>query len=74
MFFIGVMATLGAAFGRGTGPILLDFVRCDGTEQSLSSCPHPGAVSSFCTHARDAGVMCNQTGIFKMGDGSHGLH
>lgn len=55
----GVYLT-GAYFGRGTGIIHLDEVRCSGSESSLLSCPHSGIdVINFCNHAEDAGVRCS---------------
>ncbi len=51
----------GSHFGRGTGPILLDDLRCDGNESSLFSCPHNGVGSHNCGHFEDAGVRCNNT-------------
>ena len=61
-FVIGVIALIRAAFGMGTGPILLDNVRCNGSEQTLSSCPHQGIRIHNCDHTEDAGVICNLTG------------
>jgi deleted-in-malignant-brain-tumors protein 1 len=46
-----------AFFGRGTGPIYLDNVRCEGTEANLFQCDSIG-VGSFCSHFEDAGVKC----------------
>ncbi|XP_060071814.1 neurotrypsin-like, partial [Ylistrum balloti] len=47
-----------AHFGRGASdiPILLDEVRCDGTETSILSCTHSN--SHDCGHHEDAGVRC----------------
>ena len=44
-----------AAFGQGTGPVLLGYVGCTGTESSFLSCNHDIA---YCSHSRDAGVVC----------------
>ena len=58
-----------AAFGRGTGPILVHFVRCTGTESSLLNCSHSGIdyfdyyydyyyLYHYCSYYNDAGVVC----------------
>ena len=48
-----------AVFGQGTGPVLLQLVRCAGFEQRLFDCPHGGIEASSCPHSRDAGVVCS---------------
>uniref|UniRef100_A0A8I3W7U7 Galectin 3 binding protein n=1 Tax=Callithrix jacchus TaxID=9483 RepID=A0A8I3W7U7_CALJA len=47
-----------AAFGQGSGPIMLDEVQCTGTEPSLADCTSLGWLHSNCRHERDAGVVC----------------
>ena len=55
----------GAYFGMGTGDILLDNVRCRGTESSLLECnTNPIGQSDGCDHSEDAGVRCQGTKIF----------
>ena len=51
-----------AHYGQGTGPILLDDVRCLGTEPSLFSCNHRGIGNHNCDHSKDASVVCGKNG------------
>jgi len=56
------MALTNAYFGMGTGEVLLDQVRCDGTEERLVNCSSERN-SLRCTHSEDAGVRCRGTNI-----------
>ena len=47
-----------AAFGRGSGPIWYDIVRCTGREANLTQCGHRGLGVHKCYHDQDAGVIC----------------
>jgi hypothetical protein len=52
----GATAYARARFGRGTGPIVMDEVRCTGSEVTLMDCP--SSLSHNCGHYEDAGVRC----------------
>ena len=45
-------------FGKGTGHIWLDDIKCVGTEISLDFCNMHGLGRSDCIHSEDAGVVC----------------
>ena len=64
--FDGALDAPGSArFGQGSGPILLVYVSCDGTEDNLADCAHRGVGDySFCGHGRDAGAICYSGGLF----------
>ena len=55
--FTGATSALrGAAYGRGSGPILRQHMFCQGNEASLLDCPWcPG---NECSHSNDASVVC----------------
>uniref|UniRef100_A0AAY5K703 Neurotrypsin n=1 Tax=Esox lucius TaxID=8010 RepID=A0AAY5K703_ESOLU len=48
-----------AHFGQGSGPILLDAVRCTGNELFLDQCLHGDWQQHNCDHMEDAGVSCS---------------
>ncbi|XP_044079432.1 scavenger receptor cysteine-rich domain-containing group B protein [Siniperca chuatsi] len=48
-----------AFFGPGTGTILLDNLKCSGTEASLQKCSHISWNVHNCDHSEDAGVTCS---------------
>ncbi|KAK7488811.1 hypothetical protein BaRGS_00019946, partial [Batillaria attramentaria] len=47
-----------AVYGLGSGPILLDEVRCVGVEQDIALCYHDPWGLTDCTHGEDVGVAC----------------
>ena len=48
----------GAAYGQGSGPILLDQVQCFGNESDIFDCPRNDIGMHNCVHDQDAGVTC----------------
>ncbi|KAI4883388.1 hypothetical protein NFI96_018111 [Prochilodus magdalenae] len=47
-------------FGPGSGPILMGYVRCRGSESALNSCSFPSYYGQVCTsHDQDVGVTCS---------------
>ena len=57
--YLGSMAFPYAAFGRGTGPILLDDVACVGDEDTIFECPSLPPGEHNCGHYEDASVGCS---------------
>ncbi len=59
--FVGAALAFTSAYDQVSSdtPILLDEVLCLGDEQALSQCHHRDwGVTGYCTHNRDAGVIC----------------
>ncbi len=57
-FLTATSAPCCAAYGRGTGSIVLDNVGCNGTETNLFDCTNSGLNVHNCGHSEDAGVIC----------------
>ncbi|KAF5895102.1 deleted in malignant brain tumors 1 protein-like, partial [Clarias magur] len=51
--------TLTTRFGKGSGPIWLDDVRCSGSESDITQCSHAGFGLNNCDHSEDVGVFCS---------------
>ncbi|XP_041474059.1 deleted in malignant brain tumors 1 protein-like isoform X3 [Lytechinus variegatus] len=59
-FGFAATAKTGSYFGRGTGTILAENIRCSGYEGSLVQCSQFGiSPNTTCDHSRDAGVICS---------------
>ena len=56
---LGATAQRLSRYGQGTGPILLDQVRCNGNESSIFNCPQNPIGQHDCDHYEDAGVTCS---------------
>ncbi|KAK3600146.1 hypothetical protein CHS0354_012269, partial [Potamilus streckersoni] len=59
--FDGAVPVSMAAYGNGSGPILMDDVECVGTEATLAACRFSGWTISNCDHTEDAAVICQQS-------------
>ena len=47
-----------AHFGQGSSGIMLDDVKCDGSERSIFSCPHRPVGEHNCSHNEVVGIFC----------------
>ena len=56
--FVGGIAYGNAQFGAGTGPIVLDDVRCSSSSSQLLECSSSPILTHDCQHSEDAGVGC----------------
>ena len=59
-------ATSAAEFGPGSGDVIVDNVRCFGSESSIWECPHGELWANNCSHSRDAGVRCQGQKVFEL--------
>ena len=57
VLFLAGIAAYRAAFEQGSGPVLLSYVRCTGTEVSLLDCSHQ-IIDYYRSNYNDAGVVC----------------
>ncbi|XP_071805998.1 neurotrypsin-like [Asterias amurensis] len=51
-------AKSGAFFGQGSGPNLIDGVKCDGSEAKITDCPSHCWEKPKCNNTETAGVIC----------------
>ena len=51
-------ALKGSSFGEGTSPVLLDNVRCETNQKSISRCTHDVTTRTRCGRGKDASVVC----------------
>ena len=56
----------GGYYGRGSGPIMLDDVRCMGWETNIQFCNTSGWYQDMCGHHQDVGVICDTGNIHKI--------
>ncbi|GCC42309.1 hypothetical protein chiPu_0026084, partial [Chiloscyllium punctatum] len=54
-----VSAPHGTHFGRGSGPIVIEYVQCSGTERALRDCRSVKWDHDSISHDYDAGVVCS---------------
>ena len=54
-----IMFTHKGYFGRGSGPIWMDDVKCTGLEYELSGCKSNGVGTHNCIPGEEAGVVCS---------------
>ena len=48
-----------AAYGQGSGPVVLDDVYCAGTETEVLECSFGAGIDTHnCQHSEDVGIFC----------------
>ena len=57
-YFVGPVPYRNAFYGRGSGPIWLQYLSCIGNETNLLNCSHSGFGVNYCSHSSDVGVQC----------------
>ena len=62
----GAIPRLNSYYGRTTGPIWLDNIRCTGSESRIVNCAHNGigVLASHCDHGDDSGIECPGKRLF----------
>ena len=58
--YVGVLSVSASLFGAGDGPIWLDDVDCNGSEDSIFDCQHRGFGVHNCVHTEDIGIICGE--------------
>ncbi|KAI3373451.1 hypothetical protein L3Q82_022056, partial [Scortum barcoo] len=66
-----VYAHTNSFFGYGTGLVLLDNVKCQGTEPDLTRCKSLGWGQHNCGHHEDAGVTCTGQPAIRVVNGNN---
>ena len=57
--YTGAVPLVSATFGMGSG-MIVEHVRCNGTERQLSKCTIRDSHDGQCGHSHDAGVRCGK--------------